>query len=289
MVYHVDSERCLNQSSVRLTRCMITRARRDNRVWGSGCRNPATLTERHCISAATYEHLRGWIFNKKFLETLKASEQSTQRGHCFAVKEAIRRTFKSYKESAAKKGVNHVGERVYRRVLGHKIFTKQRKDHCMCTTCLRSGWRGIWDGGQKTINMIDRCAQWEVTTDKNGKQIRHSPGKHLHARLKRLWDFLRLQINLHFDTTSEIGHHCLNLQLGSLAEPRFDNPCTHHENLSPPPPEETTKSSTCGGCSKRSRYHCKHCTLSFCKDHLVQNICKAEILPATFNTDFVCT
>ena len=81
VVYHVDSERCLNQSSVRLTRCMITRARRDNRVWGSGCRNPATLTERHCISAATYEHLRGWIFNKKFLEILKASEQSKQRGH----------------------------------------------------------------------------------------------------------------------------------------------------------------------------------------------------------------
>ena len=47
-----------------------------------------------------------------------------------------------YLKYADEKGVEPVAERVYRRVLTQKVFTKYRKDHCMCTTCLRTGWRG---------------------------------------------------------------------------------------------------------------------------------------------------
>ena len=119
---------------------MIERARRDNRLWGAGLRPPPTrLRERHVISPETFDHLHKWIFSTDLLEPLKASEQSTQRGHCFAVKESASTTFPRYQKSADEQGVDAVTERVYRRVLNQRVFTKYRKDHCMCTTCLRSG------------------------------------------------------------------------------------------------------------------------------------------------------
>ena len=95
--YSVSLSRCLHEQSVRVTKKMIERARRDNRLWGSGLRPPTTrLQERHVISPDTFEHLQQWIFSTDLLEPLKASEQSTQRGHCFAVKEAASTTFPRY-------------------------------------------------------------------------------------------------------------------------------------------------------------------------------------------------
>ena len=191
---------------------MITRARRENRLWGAGLRPPPSrLTERHVVTKETFNHLRDWIFSTDLLEPLKASEQSTQRGHCFAVKEAATTTYPRYQQSADDKGVDAVTERVYRRVLSQRVFTKYRKDHCMCTTCLRSGWRGIFDNGNKVINAMDR--------------LDTSFGIGLSARLKRLWNFIRLQLHLHFEDQSGIAAHCTRLHLGSLAEPRFDEPC----------------------------------------------------------------
>ena len=148
-----------------------------------------------------------------------------------------------------------------------------RKDHCMCTTCLRSGWRGIWDNGRKLIKKIDTSHQWEVTKEANGDTQHHAPGKHLTPRLKRLWDYLRLQLHLHVEPTSDIGHHCLNLKLGSLAEPRFNTCCEHHD-CGPPPPTVSKTSNQCSGenCADKSQHHCKHCSTSFCKTHLVENI-----------------
>ena len=97
VLYSVPLSRCLHERSVRCTKKMIERARRDNRLWGSGLRPPsARLQERHVISAETFEHLQKWIFSTDLLEPLKASEQSTQRGHCFAVKEAASTTFPRY-------------------------------------------------------------------------------------------------------------------------------------------------------------------------------------------------
>ena len=109
------------------------------RIWGTGRLPPAILTERHVVSPDTYNHLLKWIYSTDFLEPLKATEQATQRGHCFAVREALEATYVRYKENAIAAKCEGVSERVYKRVLGQKIFTKMRKDHCMCATCLRSG------------------------------------------------------------------------------------------------------------------------------------------------------
>ena len=115
--YTVPVWRCLHQHSVKVTKRMIERARRDSRIWGSGLRAPPlALTERHIVTPETFNHLRGWIFSTDFLEPLKASEQSTQRGHCFAVKEAATATFLRYQQSAYKKKVDPVSERVYRSI-----------------------------------------------------------------------------------------------------------------------------------------------------------------------------
>ena len=144
VLYTVSIARCLHEQSVRVTRKMLQRARRDNETWCQGMRPPpASLTERHVISADTFDHLLEWIFSTNLLETLKATEQSTQRDHCFVVKEALATTFPRYQKNADEKGVEPVSQRVYRRTLTQKVFTKYRKDHCMCTTCLRAGWRGI--------------------------------------------------------------------------------------------------------------------------------------------------
>ena len=52
-----------------------------------------------------------------------------------------------------------------------KVFTKYRKDHCMCTTCLRSGWRGIFEEGKKVIIMLDALGIWPKTVNTDGKQV----------------------------------------------------------------------------------------------------------------------
>ena len=93
----------------------------------------------------------------------------------------------------------------------------------MCSTCLRSGWRGILEEGKKVISMLDKLNIWPVYGD-----AKSTPGKAgLSTRLKRLFDFIRLQLHLHFEEQSGIASHCLRLHLGSLAEPRFNTPCTH--------------------------------------------------------------
>ena len=111
----------------------------------------------------------------------------------------------------------------------------------MCTTCLRSGWRGIMDSGKKVLAQLDALDIWPVETTPEGDQVKRSPGKTmLAARLKRLWDFIRLQLHLHMEEQSPIAAHCTRLHLGSLAEPRFNAACTH-KHCSPdthlPPPE----------------------------------------------------
>ena len=58
VLYTVSIARCLHEQSVRVTRKMLQRARRDNETWGQGMRPPpASLTERHVISADTFDHL----------------------------------------------------------------------------------------------------------------------------------------------------------------------------------------------------------------------------------------
>ena len=92
----------------------------------------------------------------------------------------------------------------------------------MCTTCLRSGWRGILEHGKKVIKQMDALNIWPVETV-DGEQLKRSPGRlGLSARLKRLWDFIRLQLHMHFEDQSGIAAHCTRLHLGSLAEPRFN-------------------------------------------------------------------
>ena len=128
-------------------------------------------------------------------------------------------------------------------------------------------------------------------------------------RLKRLWDFLRLELHLHVEPESEIAAHCLNLNLGSLADSRLDNKCDHHQ-CTPPPPlvvtvneddedvviedvleeaEDMEEECCKDGCSQAAKHHCKHCATSFCTKHLELTICRSEYLPQDFGKQFVCT
>ena len=111
----------------------------------------------------------------------------------------------------------------------------------MCTTCLRSGWRGILESGKKVLSQLDALDIWPVETTPEGDKVKRSPGSlGLSARLKRLWDLIRLQLHLHMDEQSPIAAHCTRLHLGSLAEPRFNTPCTHKHSSPdnhPPQPE----------------------------------------------------
>jgi hypothetical protein len=137
------------------------------------------IQEKNCISPKTFDHLKDWVFNTDFVETLKASEQNRKRGHCYGVKEDLEATFprlhdittsacthtrtpagtntshthtRRYKADGLEKGVATVSRRVYRRVLRDKVFVKLKKEHCMCNTCLRVGWRGIDEEVTQTIS-----------------------------------------------------------------------------------------------------------------------------------------
>ena len=91
------------------------------------------------------------------------------------------------------------------------------------------------------------------------------------------------------EPTSDIGAHCLNLKLGSLAEERFNNRCQHGEVLQPPPPVDDSTSEECLRCQKTSQHHCTYCDTSFCKEHLAANVCRAGELPKKFGPAVVCT
>ena len=139
----------------------------------------------------------------------------------------------------------------HRRVLSQKVFTKYRKDHCMCTTCLRSGWRGILENGKKVLLQLDSLNIWPVANE-DDKQTKRSPGSvGLSGRLRRLWNFIRLQLHLHFGEQSSTATHCTRMHLGSIAEPRFNQPCTHKHvkpTEHPPSPEVRVEQPGPGHC-----------------------------------------
>jgi hypothetical protein len=295
ITFTVPKKRLIHDQSVKLTEKKIKWIRKQNKLWGAGLRNPiCTVTERKIVNPDTYKHLRDYIFSNEFLEPIKATEQATKRGHCFAMRCRIATTFPLYQENAKKKGIAPVSRRLYRWILSSKEFTNYRKDHCMCKTCLRSGWRGIWDKGRALLKKMDAKSCWPVTTKPDGKQHVHKP--QLATRLKRVWNFLRLQLRLHYKEESSTAAHCLRMNLGSVGDPRLNEPC-EHDHPDPTtrpelPPKETAKSTTCSepGCTKRPSSHCRHCRVSFCRKHLEANLCRSEHLPPAkiLGDDFVC-
>ena len=110
---------------------------------------------------------------------------------------------------------------------------------CVGTTCLRSGWRGVLESGKKLLSMLDKLAIWPVAKTSAGKLQKRSPGNvGMSHRLKRLWEFIRLQLHQHMEDQSSIAAHCTRMHLGSLGEPRFNRPCTHkHPKPTHPPPK----------------------------------------------------
>ena len=295
MSYTLPKKRVIHCQSVQLSEKKIRWARKQNKLWGSGRSAPiSAVTEREVISPVTYNHLRDYIFSSDFLEPLKATEQATKRGHCYAMRERIATTFPRYQADAKAKGIPHVSKQVYRRILSSKVFTNYRKDHCMCKTCLRSGWRGIWDKGRQLLKDMAVKSCWPLSTRSDGTQQVHEP--QLRDRLKRLWDFLRLQHRLHFKEQSTTAAHCLRLNLGSLADARLNEPCTH-EHPDPRarpdmPRTQESRSVKCSdaGCEKKPSAHCKHCRVSFCREHLKSNLCSSECLPPAIimGDKFVC-
>lgn len=295
MSYTLPKDRVIHCQSVQLSAKKIRWARKENKLWGSGRSAPiSAVREREVISPATYSHLRDYIFSSDFLEPLKATEQATKRGHCYAMRERIATTLPRYRAEAKAKGIPPVSKEVYRRILSSKVFTNYRKDHCMCKTCLRSGWRGIWDKGRKLLKDMNAKPCWPLSTRSDGTQQVHGP--QLHDRLKRLWDFLRLQHRLHFKEESTTAAHCLRLNLGSLADARLNEPCkhVHPDRTARPdmPRTETRTSAKCSDaeCEKRPCAHCKHCRLSFCRKHLESNLCTSECIPPAkvMGDEFVC-
>ena len=164
----------------------------------------------------------------------------------------------------------------------------------MCKTCLRDGWRGIWDKGRALLKEMSAKHCWVTTSRRvDGKQQVHSPD--LKDRLKRLWDFLRLQHRLHLKEESGTAAHCLKMNIGSVADDRLDEPCRHPHpdpNNCPavPPMCETSKETCCAAdCTKRASCSCRHCPVSFCRKHLESTLCRSEHLPPAGTMDsFVC-
>ena len=52
--YSVNPDRCIHESSVKLTRRMLSRARRDNRLWDSGTKPAVVVNEKHIVSPETH-------------------------------------------------------------------------------------------------------------------------------------------------------------------------------------------------------------------------------------------
>ena len=75
----------------------------------------------------------------------------------------------------------------------------------------------------------------------------------LSSRLKRLWDFIRLQLHMHFEEQSPVAAHCMRMHLGSIAEPRYNQNCTHKHSapkVHPPVPAVRTQQTHSGNIFK---------------------------------------
>lgn len=161
----------------------------------------------------------------------------------------------------------------------------------MCKTCLREGWRAIWDKGRKLLEAMEGKPCWHTTTYADGTQQVHGP--QLKTRLKNLWDFLRLQHRLHLSEESSTAAHCLRMSLGSLADSRLDEPCRHpHSEPTRCPPipaldPKCTEKCAESGCKTRAAANCKYCPVSWCRPHLENKLCRSEHLPAA-TSEFVC-
>ena len=300
VAYTIAKDRVIHANSVRLSRFMIQRARKTNKLWGAAGRRRrahGSVRERHVISPATFDHLRDYIFSTDFVEPLKASEQAIRRGHCFAVREAIRSAYPRYRADATKKAIDPVACKVFRRIFSSKVFTKYRKDHCMCKTCLRSGWRGIWERGRELLKALNSHKCWPRTKTVDGRQEVHRP--ELESRLKRVWDCLRLRLSKHFKYEDGIGSHCLCHLLSSAVDTRLDEQCRHeHPNQQSAapldPPEENTQEQPATKCSepdckKRASLKCKYCEACYCRGHLESKLCTSECLPpANLLDEFIC-
>ena len=86
------------------------------------------------------------------------------------------------------------------------------------------------------------------------------------------------------------------MNLGSLADSRLNEPCTHphpHPQHRPEmPPIELGSSAACSGseCGKKPSSSCNHCTTSLCRKHLEEKLCTSEHLPAAdvIGEGFIC-
>ena len=131
----------------------------------------------------------------------------------------------------------------------------------MCKTCLRSGWRGIWDKGRKLLKALQAQSCWVTTERSDGtQQVQHrltAPHTHAHThtplqvhgpqlrhRLKRLWDFLRLQHRRHFGQThNERRTHKRKSKSDNEQQPK----CRRLTNTTMPAGRNLTATETCTG------------------------------------------
>ena len=122
------------------------------------------VTEREIVGPETYNHLRDYIFSTDFLEPLKATEQATKRGHCFAMREHISTTLPRYKADAKKKGITPVSERVYRRVLSSKVSAWCVCDYYLHTQVLtvHAGVYQLQEGSHHVQNMSPFGMAWDL-------------------------------------------------------------------------------------------------------------------------------
>ena len=180
-----------------------------------------------------------------------------------------------------------------------------KKDHCMCTDCLRyvgvharflstltrmcrRGWEGISERGAALVRLMGGLPVWGTAEGKVDMK----------ARLDNLWTFLRLRLARHVSADDGVGSHCLQLLLGSRADERLDQPCTHERTQGEVGPAlplcpDTDPDCQAHGCTKTGLAKgsttrildgwrsCHHCRVSYCLPHLKKHLMHNEQVGTT--------
>ena len=162
-----------------------------------------------------------------------------------------------------------------------------RKDHCMCTDCLRRGWEGISERGAECVKLMAGLPVWGHADNSPLGTV------DMKGRLDNLWTFLRLRFARHVAVEDGIGSHCLSLLLGSRADERLDHPCAHMNERGVVGADLPLNSSTdpdcqAKGCLKTglakgsqtrivdSWRSCRHCPVAYCLPHLKKHLMQNE-------------
>ena len=195
-----------NTRNVYLTEHKIRQAQKYARKYlPSKAPSPVLKKEYKVILPETMDHFEEWILSPTMTEPLKMREKNIAAGHVVGLKEPKYSTYSRYEDDCRAKKIVALPREVYTNILGGKEFMNLKQDDCMCSKCMKYGWRGIVEKRQGFFKMLR-----EMGKDNGCFDVDTEPVTRLSKRLEAAWNHMRTTyVHTHTHTHSHTHTHTI--------------------------------------------------------------------------------